>query len=581
MLHHLLELAGPGSEPGFAAKEIRWQVELSKDGRLLGVLPLGEGKRGELHKKCPDMHNMNAGGRAHFLVETAQTVALYLKEGEDAMKIAGIEEKQRFFIRLVSDAAQRASSLSPLAVFLGYSESVAELRKAFEEKKARPQDWVKFCVDGADPLQDPETLDWWRGWRRNDLEPPDTEKHKDKQQPQAEGMVCLLTGEIFNPAETHPKITGLGAVGGIPTGDVMSGFDKDALRSYGLDKSLNAATSEATARAYADALNDLIRNDGVRLANTLVVHWFKEKLANPREDDAFAWLIEPPEQQEAAAQRRARALLSAIRNGERPDLGENRYFALTISGAAGRVMVRDWMEGAFEDLLVNITAWFDDFSIVVRDGGRLAPEPKLLAVGGALVRDLKDLPAPMLTQLWRCAIGRKSLPFSALAQALARVRVDVINDDPMNHARMGLIKAYFIRKGGNHGMSAYLNSDHPDPAYHCGRLIAVLANLQRAALGDVGAGVVQRYYTACSQTPALVIGRLMSNAKNHLGKLEGGLAYWYENKIADILSRIEDRAPRTLDLECQSLFALGYYQQLASDRVRKSNQSESTNDQGA
>lgn len=118
-------------------------------------------------------------------------------------------------------------------------------------------------------------------------------------------------------------------------------------------------------------------------------------------------------------------------------------------------------------------------------------------------------------------------------------------------------------------MSPYLNEDHPNPAYHCGRLLAVLAGLQRSALGDVGAGVVQRYYTATSQAPALMIGRLVANAKNHLNKLEPGLIWWYENEIAAVMGHIGERLPRTLDLEGQSLFALGYYQQLAHSRAGK------------
>lgn len=125
-------------------------------------------------------------------------------------------------------------------------------------------------------------------------------------------------------------------------------------------------------------------------------------------------------------------------------------------------------------------------------------------------------------------------------------------------------------------MSVYLNKEHPAPAYHCGRLLAVLASLQRSALGDVGAGVVQRYYVAASQTPGLTLGRLVANAKNHLNKLEGGLAYWYEDQIAEIMSRIQDRIPSTLNLEQQSLFALGYYQQIAANRAGKNNDTNET-----
>ncbi len=122
-------------------------------------------------------------------------------------------------------------------------------------------------------------------------------------------------------------------------------------------------------------------------------------------------------------------------------------------------------------------------------------------------------------------------------------------------------------------MSVYLNKEHPEPAYQCGRLLAMLASLQYSALGDVGAGVVQRYYVAASQTPGLTIGRLVANAKNHLNKLEGGLAHWYEDQIAEIMSRISDRIPTTLDLEGQSLFALGYYQQIAARKDNKNNNS--------
>lgn len=113
-------------------------------------------------------------------------------------------------------------------------------------------------------------------------------------------------------------------------------------------------------------------------------------------------------------------------------------------------------------------------------------------------------------------------------------------------------------------MKPHMNPDHPHPAYHCGRALALFARLQRAALGDVNAGVVQRYYTAASQTPGLVLGRLTANAKNHLGKLDSSEAEKYEGELAGIMSCIGDFVPRTLTLEEQSLFALGYYQQLAA-----------------
>ncbi len=565
-------------EPGFTTRTVRWLAELSPEGQLINVLPLGDDK-GEQTSKCPAMHNMNAGGRAHFLVETLQTIALLCKSNEELKKIEGAREKQTYFKEMVRQASVDAMVIQPLARFLDDAEQVDVLRARLSAEKAKPTDWMRWRIAGLDPLRQTEVLDWWRKWREADLakgKPGEKLKNgkratDDLPAAVSAGMVCFLTGEALNPLSTQPKITGLSGVGGLGTGDVMVGFDKAAFCSFGLEQSTNAAMGEKPASMYVDALNYLIKDKSHsrKMANALVVHWFKEAI-NP-EDDPLAFLFEPPEQTEAAAQSAAVKILESLRTGERPTPANNRYFAMTISGAAGRVMVRDWMEGSFEELLTRIKQWFCDLEIVARDAGKLAPDPKFMAVCGAIIRDLKDFPAPAATTLWHVALTGLPIPQPFIAQALGRFRADLIDDKPFNHARMGLIKAYFIRKGGNHGMSAYLNKEHPEPAYHCGRLLAMLASLQRAALGDVGAGVVQRYYVAASQTPGLTLGRLFGNAKNHLNKLDGGLAFWYEDQIADIMSRIQDRIPATLNLERQSLFALGYYQQIAANRAGKNN----------
>jgi CRISPR-associated protein Csd1 len=49
--------------------------------------------------------------------------------------------------------------------------------------------------------------------------------------------------------------------------------------------------------------------------------------------------------------------------------------------------------------------------------------------------------------------------------------------------------------------------------------MAVYALIQNAALGDVGAGVVERYYTSACSSPALVMGKLATMSQYHLSKL--------------------------------------------------------------
>lgn len=571
MLTRLVDYAktqGLVVEPGFTPKTVRWGIFFAQDGRFTSVIELGDpeekNNKGEELPCCPDLSQpeLVAGGvpRSHFLVDTAEVVALLGPKADEPKNRA----KHDYFVDLLRQASADMPELAVLADALADPDTLQHIRDALTQQKAKPADKVTLGFRRPLPVETDGWHDWWRRFRQT----------LRASEGQALGMPDFATGELVQPAPTHPKITGLSDVGGSSMGSTLISFDKPAFESYGLTQSANCALSEQSAASYRAALNDLIAKHSERLAGAKATYWFKERV--PDEDDPIPWLSEPPS--EVEAQQRARGLLRAIKQGQRPDLKRNHYYALTLSGASGRVMVRDWIEGPFEELVANVAAWFDDLSVVHRDGGNaLAPEPKFLAVLAATVRDLKDLAAPFVANMWRVAVHNEPIPREALARAVQRVRVDIITDAPFNHARMGLIRAYHVRKNRKEGAVTMpmLNPDHPSAAYQCGRLMAVLAAVQRAALGDVGAGVVQRFYAAASSTPALVLGRLTRTSHFHLDKLESrGLAHWYEDKLAEIWSRLGDSVPRTLNLEEQSLFALGYYQQLADLRTKKSDKSD-------
>jgi CRISPR-associated protein Csd1 len=565
MINLLLEYATKHNlvvEPGFAPKTVKWLLWLSDTGELWNVVRLGDPERrnnlGQEFSRCPDLKQgeLIAGGvtRSHFLVDTCDIVVRY-NAGDDPKKLA----KHNYFVSLLEQASGAMPELGVAARALRDENLLKRVQERLEQNKAKPADKITLRIGGVTPVESDRWHDWWRQYRRSLQAEPVSSARK---------MVCFATGEITEPAATHPKIRGLTDVGGQSTGSVLIGFDKDAFRSYGLDQSANCALSEEAAFAYRAALDDLLANRSYRLAGAKIVYWFSR--AVKQEDDLIAVLLGGTEEQrEAVADEQARRLLRAIHDGERPDLVENRFYALTLSGSGGRVMVRDWMEGSFEALAQNINRWFEDLSIVHREGDRLAESPRFMAVVGALAREIKDVPPPMVSHLFRCAITGSPLPDEAMAQALSRVRTDILTDSPFHHARLGILKATLIRKGGVE-MKPFLNPEHPSPAYHCGRLLAVLASLQRKALPNVEAGVIQRFYAAASATPALVLGRIVRTAQFHLDKVRSdspGLAEWYESKIASILSAIGDTVPVTLSLEEQSLFALGYYQQMAHDRA--------------
>ncbi len=594
MLDLLLRYAkdhGLITEPGFKPKRARWAIVFNTSGRLQGVNELGDpGARknpGRQFNCCPDLTQpeMRAGGDGcrHFLLDSAQVVSLFGIERLENDDLEKAKAKHEYFVNLLREAREAVPELPEIADSLSDVNLIDEINAELAKSKAKPTDGVTIAL--ANPLRfivDSHAWhEWWRGFRRSLGASDEPSSPGTKRKANDTRMLCLATGELVEPAATHFKIEGLSDVGGLAMGDALISFKQDSFRSYGLEQSANAAMSEEAASTYRAALNQLLREHSRKLAGVKIVHWFAgEELVAPQ-DDPFEMLNDPSAPDgdgkqdpatEAVAQSRAGRLLDSIRAGQRPDLLRHRFYALSLSANSGRVVIRDWMEGQFEELAAKIAAWFGDLAIVHRGGSGLAPPPKFLAVVGAIVRELADAPAPLVAKLWRVGVRGEAIPDAVVAQALGRVKVDVVDPNSVpNHARYGLLKAYLKREGDQH-MSAKLNEDHPDAAYQCGRLMAVLADIQQAALPDVKAGIVQRYYAAACSTPALVLGRLFRTANFHLDKIRGdrpGLAVWFEDRLASIAGRLDPATlPETLDLKEQTLFALGYYQQKAS---RKNN----------
>lgn len=578
MLGALLEYAaekGLASEPGFAPKEVFWTIALAQDGRYLGVVPLWEqrGKRraGRTFQVCPELQQpeMKRGGAGcrHFLIDNLGVVALYDVKG-DAKAKAKAEAKHDYFVNLLRRAAREIPlpELDLCAQAIGAPEILDRLRGDLQQAKARATENATFSIGDRYPVDGQDWHEWWRRFRRTLSRPDESESDAG-----TGSAVSVASGERCHPAATHPKISGLLDVGGLSTGDALISFKQDSFRSYGLEQSANAAVAETETAAYRAALDHLIVRTGRNLGGRVkVVYWFRGADLEGTEDDVFRAITEGADPAaEAAASLRARRLLQAIETGQRPELARARYVWYALSGASGRVMVRETAGGSFGELASAVAAWFDALAICRPDGSGLARDPKFAAVLGALIRnDFKELPPTLETALWRVATDARFPGFAetALTMALARIRSDILSDEPFRATRFGIVKAYLMRRHGDQEMRPFFNENHPSSAYHCGALLAVLAAVQRAALGDVGAGVVQRYYAAATTTPGLVLGRLLRGAQFHLDKLEPGRRSWFDQRIAAAVSRLGDEFPAVLDLKGQGLFALGYYQRIAADR---------------
>lgn len=114
-----------------------------------------------------------------------------------------------------------------------------------------------------------------------------------------------------------------------------------------------------------------------------------------------------------------------------------------------------------------------------------------------------------------------------------------------------------------------LDREHPNRGYQLGRLFAVYELAQRAALGrGVKATIRDKYFGAASATPASVFPLIIANGQNHLSKVrkeKPGWAYLIERELEEVVGRITPAMPfslpRSLRLEEQGEFAIGYYHQ--------------------
>ena len=114
--------------------------------------------------------------------------------------------------------------------------------------------------------------------------------------------------------------------------------------------------------------------------------------------------------------------------------------------------------------------------------------------------------------------------------------------------------------------------NEPNLAYRLGRLFAILEQVQRAALGKVNATIRDRYYGKASAAPASTFPMIMRTTRHHIANLRKGKgadwvkkpeasAFWFDKEIAQILSGFHLDFPKTLSIDDQGRFAIGYYHQ--------------------
>lgn len=400
-----------------------------------------------------------------------------------------------------------------------------------------------------------------------------------------DAILCLATGEQGPAARLHPTIRGV--EGAQSSGASLVSFNLDAFESYGKAQGENAPTSQAAAFRYGAALNRLLTRDGPNrvkrpIGDATTVFWAdaSNAVAAAAADDWFSSALSMEIDDEAEA-RKVGEDLDAVSKGrllsdQRPGIEPGtRFHVLGLSPNAARLSVRYWLSDDLEVFAKRLAAHHADLKLEPSPWSRPPAVNYLLAQTTAIQGKFDNIPSQLAGEVMRAILTGTQYPRTWLAAVIIRLRA---GDDPGLGWHAAAIRAVLVRQQrertasnvpnqGETPMS--LDRDHRNIGYQLGRLFAVYELAQRAALGQkVKSTIRDKYFGAASATPASIFPLIIRGGQNHLSKVrkeKPGWAHMIEKELEEVVGRMTPAVPfslpRSLRLEDQGEFAIGYYHQ--------------------
>ncbi|CBA17365.1 type I-C CRISPR-associated protein Cas8c/Csd1 [Xanthomonas albilineans] len=417
--------------------------------------------------------------------------------------------------------------------------------------------------------------------------------------------ICLVSGRHAPLARLHPAIKGVN--GAQSSGASIVSFNLEAFTSYGKSQGENAPVSEQAAFAYTTALNHLLRRDPhnrqrVQIGDTTVVFWAQAKTAEHAQnaEDVFADFMrvdeaDDPSIADGQVTRRLELALEQVRQAlplrELDDTLDDdaRIFVLGLAPNASRLSIRFWETQTLRQFVKRQADHYDDLTLVPAAWKR-PPTPAFLALQTAPVYGEHGKPkaedvSPLLAgELTRSILAGTRYPGSLLGAIVMRFRAD----GQLTPLRIALCRAVLARQARLNTQQGLptdqkeppmsLDTSNTDPGYLLGRLFFLFYNAQEKALGAVSSNIKDKYYGSASTTPRLVFPSLIKNFQNHISKLrkmgegEKRIAGAIERDVEEIISHLKGPYPRSLKIESQGFFSIGYYHQSKARFVRKDGQ---------
>lgn len=590
-LAHLADRENLIGDPAFEVKPIAWVIELKKNGEMIGnfsgthqPVPVPEGKKPAKKPKeeikkflIPRQFVLESGGTrtsgdyAYFLVDKSDYVLGCGLGAKAKIPPEGkLKVRHRLFIEKIR-AAYSATKDPALEAVVKFLEDIHENGLPVDlPEKATAGDLFAFIVrpDIDEFVHDHSVIkDYWK-------------KQCAGSEPSGElDWTCLVSGETMGSPSLFPMVKR------VPGGQALTGlvsFNSPAFESYGWKSNANGSVSPAIAQAASVAMNRLLdpafqRHDGKVLQprnfriseDTIACFWARDAEGDEVADSLAANL-------QVDTGGAPGKLWRSVRKGKKPEkLDATKFYAVTLSGAQGRAVVRDWYETTVGEVQESVHEYFKQLALPPNTvAPKNKPQPSHYRFN-VLLESLtasgkgSDVPSKYAAELFAAAINKKlRFPSSILPVALERMRSKAGDTDwaasYRRDARTALIKAILIRNYKQDFSNPMTYSDKSQ-AYLHGCLFACIERMQYLALGDVNATITNRYFATASRTPLAILNRLMEDLNGHYFKKakrrKPGGAFKVMRTVGEIMSLLPDGFKSHMTPEEQGLFMVGYHTQ--------------------
>ena len=568
-LYDYYNRCGDLAPTGMEYKEISFLVVIDEEGNFKRLERRGDAKNGQIFLVMKGVRS-GTTPKPYLFWDNVEYVFDYCKEQADVQEETDEAAKKKLETKIAKTHAKNLALIEKFKEIANQFPQEIELRAVCDfydkggldavkkdtlwpEVEKKPTVNVSFLVEGRTKIVAEDPC----------LQSFATSSDQGRKQKHS---VCLITGEQCDPVATT---TPTAIAGGNPTGSrlvafqVNSGYD-----SYGKSKGLNAPMSKDAEAAFTTALNRLLSkgsHNKFMLGNRSFVFWASsnDEASQKMEDGLFELLgfsdesVDDPN----AKIEEVRKVFKAISSGMLKTNLDDRFYILGLAPNSARIAVVYWSETSLKEFAAKIEQHFSDMEIVDNRKERkpymgLRNMLSTVTQSGKLSDVTPNLPESVAKSIFEGI----PYPYTLFSSCIRRIRAE---KGDIRITRAAIMKAYLNRLDEKNlkKITIMLDKQDHNPGYLCGRLFAVLENLQFAANGQES--IRASYMNAASSTPSAVFPTILKLSNSHYSKLakdKKGLAIFFDNQKKEIMAMIQD-FPDTLGLSDQGRFFLGYYHQ--------------------